>query len=100
MSARAGNAQDVLLGHGIRLSSYAAGRYYATCPECSPRRSAAHRNAQCLGVTIEADVVRFGCNHCGWTGPQKGNGKGNGAGRRVRSASAVARAEAGRLRQA
>ena len=30
-----------------------------------------------LGVTIEADgKVRWGCNHCGWTGPEKGSGKG------------------------
>jgi len=52
---------------------------YTTCPKCSRDRSTkAHRNAEVLGLTIEADGrVRFGCNHCGWTGPEKG--KGNGA---------------------
>ena len=43
------------------------------------RSNAAHRNAEVLGVTIGDDgSVKFGCNHCGWTGPEKG--KGNGAG--------------------
>ena len=68
--------EQLLSGHGIRLSSYSPGRYYTKRPECSRDRStAAHRSAQCLGVTLEGDTVRFGCNHCGMTGP-KSNGAG------------------------
>jgi putative DNA primase/helicase len=75
MTARAESPEQLLARHGIRLSRYAPGRYYARCPDCSRLRStAAHRNAQCLGVTIEGDSARWGCNHCGWTGPKKGNG--------------------------
>jgi hypothetical protein len=33
-----------------------------------------------LGVTIDGDTVHWGCNHCGWTGPEKGTGKSNGNG--------------------
>ena len=71
-------AEALLQKHGIRLPSYEPNRYYTTCPKCSRERStAAHRTADVLGVTIEADgSVRFGCNHCGWTGPEKGNGAG------------------------
>src|SRR5262249_9177866 len=47
-----------------------------TCPKCSHERSKPHNKV--LGVTIEADdSVRWGCNHCQWTGPEKGAG-GNG----------------------
>src|SRR5262249_33111638 len=28
-----------------------------------------------LGVTIESNGVRWGCNHCEWTGPEKGSGE-------------------------
>src|SRR5262249_15267787 len=46
-----------------------------TCPQCSRRRSQAHQGAKVLGVTIEADgSVHWGCNHCSWTGPEKGSG--------------------------
>jgi putative DNA primase/helicase len=68
--------QELLAKHGIKLESYAPSRYYTTCPKCSGDRSRAHQNNKVLGVTIEADgKVRFGCNHCGWTGPQMGSGK-------------------------
>src|SRR5271166_2288951 len=72
--------EALLLKHGVRLKHYDPGRHYTTCPKCSrDRSSATHRNAEVLGITIDADgSVRFGCNHCGWTGPEKG--KGNGAG--------------------
>jgi len=71
--------ETILLNHGVRLKSYGPGRHYTTCPKCSrDRSSAAHRRAHVLGVSIEADgSVKFGCNHCAWTGPEKG--KGNGA---------------------
>jgi hypothetical protein len=37
----------------------------------------AHEGAsacEVLGVTIDAHGPNWGCNHCGWTGPPKGNG--------------------------
>jgi hypothetical protein len=73
--------QELLNANGIKLESAAPGRYYATCPKCSRDRSKAHQNNKVLGVTIEDDGgVRWGCNHCGWTGPEKGTGKSNGQG--------------------
>jgi Protein of unknown function (DUF3631) len=72
-------ADEHLAKHGIRLSSTAAGRYYTTWPRCSTTRSRAHQGNKVLGVTIEADgKVHWGCNHCGWTGPEKGSGAING----------------------
>ena len=73
---------ELLAKHGIKLASTAPGRHYTTCPQCSARRaSKEHRAAKVLGVTIEADgKVRWGCNHCDLTGPQKGSGKGGNGG--------------------
>jgi hypothetical protein len=71
--------QELLAAHGIRLESTAPGRYYTTCPQCSDTRSRAHRKAKVLGVTIENDgTAHWGCNHCAWTGPEKGAAGGNG----------------------
>jgi hypothetical protein len=72
--------QDLLNANGITLESYAPGRYYTTCKKCSRNRSKAHQKAKCLGVTIKGDAVHWGCNHCNWTGPEKGSGKTNGQG--------------------
>jgi putative DNA primase/helicase len=64
--------------HGIKLSERAAGRYYTTCPRCSSTRRKAHQNNKVLGINIKDDgSANWGCNHCGWTGPEKGTG-GNG----------------------
>jgi Protein of unknown function (DUF3631) len=69
-------AQDLLAKNGIKLESCAPGRHYTTCPKCSRTRGKAHQNNKVLGVTIEADgSVRWGCNHCGWSGPEKGSGE-------------------------
>jgi uncharacterized protein DUF3631 len=66
-------ADELLAKHGIRLASTAPGRHYTTCPKCSAMRSRAHQGNKVLGVTIEADgSVRWGCNHCGSSGPEKG----------------------------
>jgi hypothetical protein len=74
-------AQELLAAHGISLHSTAPGRYYTTCPRCSHTRSKAHQKTRVLGITIEDDGgVRWGCNHCNWTGPEKGSGKSNGQG--------------------
>jgi hypothetical protein len=68
---------DLLAEHGIKLKKATAGRHYTTCPKCSGTRSHAHQDHKVLGVTIEADgSVRWGCNHCQWTGPEKGKGNG------------------------
>jgi RecA-family ATPase len=72
------SAEQVLRDYGVQLDSYAPGRHYALCPECSHRRSTAeHRKAKVLGVTIDHDGVTGGCNHCKWTFGGKLNGKGN-----------------------
>jgi hypothetical protein len=74
--------EDFLRQNGITLDSYATGRYYTTCPQCSrDRATAEHRKAKVLGVTIDDGSVRWGCNHCGWSGPNPGDGGGNGNGR-------------------
>ena len=76
---------DILSKHGIKLGNVAPGRHYTTCPHCSAGRSSSeHRGAKVLGVTIGADgKVHWGCNHCGWTGPEKGRGdRSNGKERR------------------
>jgi hypothetical protein len=65
---------ELLQRHGIELESTAPGRHYTTCPRCSKDRKPEHRNAKCLGVTIERDGAHWGCNHCGWRGPEKGAG--------------------------
>jgi RecA-family ATPase len=74
------NPQEFLAAHNILLPDTKPGRHYATCPQCSAKRkTAAHRKHKCLGVTIDDQGVRWGCNHCGWTGPSKGaNSRSNG----------------------
>src|SRR5262245_32659157 len=71
--------QELLEANGIKLESHNPGRYYSVCPHCSAGRSRAHQNSECLGITIDADGARWGCNHCGWTGPEKGSGNGRDA---------------------
>jgi Family of unknown function (DUF5906) len=68
--------EELLAANGITVESTAPGRYYTTCPDCSHRRK--KKNAKCLGVTIDGKGARWGCNHCGWAGPEKGarNGRG------------------------
>jgi hypothetical protein len=61
-------AADILRNAGITKKSTALGRYYATCPQCSPSRKPEHQKLQCLGITIDEKGVRWGCNHCGWKG--------------------------------
>src|SRR5262245_46551030 len=71
------NIEQLLAKHSIKLATTAPGRYYATCPQCSSTRKKS--DDKCLGVTIEADGrVYFGCNHCGWRGPEKSSGAVNG----------------------
>jgi len=70
--------EELLIKHGIKLKTCKPGRHYTICPECSAKRSHAHQGSKCLGITIDANGARWGCNHCGWTGPEKGSGSGNG----------------------
>jgi hypothetical protein len=70
--------QSLLNENNITLESYAPGRHYTTCPRCSATRSKANQRRKVLGVTIEAgDGMRWGCNHCGWTGPGSGGNGGD-----------------------
>ena len=63
---------ELLTRHGIKIESTAPGRYYATCPRCSAARKLGNQNKKCLGITIDDKSTRWGCSHCGWTGPEKG----------------------------
>jgi Toprim domain len=60
------SAADILRENGITTAATVIGRYYTTCPQCSPLRKKAGQ--KCLGVTIGHDGVKFGCNHCQWSG--------------------------------
>ena len=71
-------AQELLEANGIKLASYAEGKHNTTCPNCSAKRSRAHQQTKCLGVLIDEKGACWCCNHCGWSGPEKGRGKGNG----------------------
>ena len=68
---------ELLQKHGIALNKDTKpGRYYTTCPKCSKdRQKPGHKAARCLGVNIERDGANWGCNHCLWTGPEKGRGE-------------------------
>src|SRR5436189_6384925 len=68
--------QELLDDAGIRLGSYAPGQHSATCPQCSAKRSKAHQKTKCLGVLIDDRGATWRCNHCGWSGPDKGTGNG------------------------
>jgi AAA domain len=67
--------EQLLAANKISIPSTAPGRYETTCPRCSAgRKTTAHKKAPVLGVTIDAKGVMWGCNHCDWKGPEKGNG--------------------------
>ena len=84
-------AADLLAKYGINLASTAPGRHYTTCPHCSAgRASKEHRAAKVLGVTIEGDGrVRWGCNHCDFTGTGKGQPARTATGAAMRSIAAT-----------
>ena len=73
--------EHVLNANEIRLPDYAQGEHATTCPRCSrDRKTAGHRAAKCLSVRIEEGKAFWHCNHCGWSGPNPGDGGGNGGG--------------------
>jgi Toprim domain len=61
------SAADILHDFRITTASSALGRYYATCPQCSHQRQKSNQLLKCLGITIDEQGVKFGCNHCAWT---------------------------------
>src|SRR6516225_5854431 len=62
-------ASEILASFRLPSPPNGKSRYYAACPQCSAQRSTlAHRKAPVLGITIDNEGVKFGCNHCGWTG--------------------------------
>jgi hypothetical protein len=65
---------ELLTANDIHLDSTAPGDYYTVCPQCSPGRKKEHQKLKCLGVKIDDKGVCWGCNHCGWKGPEKGTG--------------------------
>src|SRR5262249_18460931 len=67
-------AQELLNANGIYLKSYEPGERSTTCKECSHTRSRAGKKKKCLSVKIDADGACWHCNHCGWSGPEKGSG--------------------------
>jgi hypothetical protein len=69
--------EELFATNKIFLQSTASGRYYTTCPRCSrDRHGGDHQKAKVLGVTIDGNTVHWGCNHCGWKGPEKGSNGG------------------------
>jgi hypothetical protein len=60
--------EQILRDNGIALKTLTIGRHYTLCPQCSAKRKVINQKKECLGVTIEADGVHWGCNHCPWTG--------------------------------
>jgi hypothetical protein len=65
--------EHLLHQHNIFTPSFSPGRYYVICPQCSHKRQRHHQKLKVLGVRITDDGrVFWGCNHCGWTGPQAG----------------------------
>jgi hypothetical protein len=65
-------AQELLETNGIRLNNYAPGQYLTTCRVCSPKRKLINQTKECLSVKIDTKGATWCCNHCGWTGPSKG----------------------------
>src|SRR5262249_415887 len=71
-------AQELLEANRIKLPHHKLGKQSSICPECSHTRTKAHQNTECLSVKIDARGATWHCNHCGWSGPEKGKGKANG----------------------
>jgi Protein of unknown function (DUF3631) len=64
-------ASDILREFGLPPPPPGKNRYYVCCPSCSATRSRAHQKSECLGITIDNEGVRFGCNHCDFRGGRK-----------------------------
>jgi len=71
---------DILDENGIDLDSASPGQYATTCPRCSAKRKPQHRKFKVLGIKIDERGVCWRCNHCGWSGPEKGKANGGAGG--------------------
>jgi hypothetical protein len=72
------SAQELLEANGIRLKDYKPGEHSTTCPDCSDKRKRENQKKECLSVKIDGQGATWMCHHCGWSGPEKGNGRSNG----------------------
>jgi hypothetical protein len=70
-------AREILQEAGLPPPPQGQNRFYALCPRCSGQRSAAHKKSKCLGISITAEGVAWGCNHCDFKGGAFYNGKDN-----------------------
>src|SRR5262245_6399035 len=62
---------EALRRHGINAPCE-PGPHSTNCPQYrAHRKTAAHRSAKVLGITIDDEGAAWGCNHCGWTGGEK-----------------------------
>lgn len=65
--SRPRTADEILAAHNIKRPR--KGSVYTLCPECSAARSTpAHRTDPVLHLTIDAEGVRWFCNHCPFQG--------------------------------
>jgi hypothetical protein len=67
------SAQELLNANSITLDDYGVGQHETTCPQCSAKRKKS--SDKCLGVKIDEKGACWRCNHCGWSGPGKDDGK-------------------------
>ena len=63
---------EFLAAQSIHIASTAPGQYNTTCPRCSADRKRGNQSKKVLGVKIDDKGVCWHCNHCEWTGPEKG----------------------------
>ena len=68
-------AQELLNSNGIYLKNYNLGNHASTCPKCSHDRK--KKKTKCLSVKIDNDGACWHCNHCEWSGPEKGQRRTN-----------------------
>lgn len=60
-------AAEILAELKIEARFTGYGRFYARCPQCSDHRRPENRKKRCLGVTIDGEGVKYGCNNSGCT---------------------------------
>jgi hypothetical protein len=65
--------EQLLHDNAIYLDSHEPGEHYSTCPRCSHQRK--HKANKCLSIKIDGRGTCWKCHQCGWTGPEKGNGR-------------------------
>ena len=68
---------DFLARHGIDLADTSPGQHYTTCPQCSADRKRCNQKIKVLSVKIDDRGACWHCNHCEWSGPEKGSGGNN-----------------------